>query len=245
METSNLGSTGSPPPEEGHVSKRSAERRVNTLRYSIFGFLLLLVLGVVGYGLLYSTGAGDGSIVEGRDYELVDDAPPAGRLPIRVTEFFSYGCVHCRNFDPLIEDWLARTEDDVRFERAPMSFSPVWALLAQTYLTLELEDALAQNHDRLFRAVHDQQRQFLSAEQLADFVDGRGITRQRFLNTFNSSRVKRRLNEIDALAKAVEVRSVPTLSVAGRYRVGMDGGRKRALEIVDHLVALERAATAP
>ena len=184
----------------------------------------------------------DGSFVEGRDYTLLDDAPVAGRRPIQVTEFFSYGCVHCRNFDPLIDEWLTELPDDVRFERAPMSFSPVWALLAQTYLTLELEDALEQNHNRLFRAIHDQQRQFLSADQLADFVDGRGISKQRFLNTFNSSRVKRRLNEIDQKSRAAKVRSVPTLTVADRYLVGMDGGRKRALEIIDHLVELERAA---
>jgi hypothetical protein len=37
---------------------------------------------------------------------------------------------------------------------------------------------------------------------------------------------------------------VPALVVAERYVVGMRHGRKAALDIVDHLIALERAAGA-
>jgi hypothetical protein len=38
---------------------------------------------------------------------------------------------------------------------------------------------------------------------------------------------------------------VPTLIVAGRYLVGMNEGRKTALDTVDQLIAQERAGATP
>lgn len=222
--------------------KTQTPGRVSLIRNLILGLVGLLVIGVGALGTWYSVGSTDGAFAAGRDWTVMSDAPAAGSGALTVTEFFSYGCIHCRDFDPMIDRWLEDLPADVRFIRAPLSFSPLWGLLAQTYLTLEAEDALDQNHGRLFTAIHDQQRQFLSADQLADFVAGRGISKEQFLSTFNGSRIKRRLNEIDQLARSAQVRSVPTLVVADRYRINMDGGRKRALEIVDHLLALERAA---
>ncbi|MEM1432687.1 MAG: thiol:disulfide interchange protein DsbA/DsbL [Pseudomonadota bacterium] len=226
-------------------SRKASAQRVNTVRNLILGLAAALVAGIAAWGFLYSTGGTSDGFAAGSDWTVIEDAPASGRAPLTVTEFFSYGCVHCRNFDPLIETWREGLPEDASFVRAPVSYSPVWALLAKTYLALELEEALPRNHERLFRAIHDQQRQFLSADQLADFVAGRGITRERFLATFNSSRVQRRLNEIDQLSRRASVRSVPSLIVANRYLVNMDGGRKRALEIANHLLDLERAARNP
>ncbi|MEM6709695.1 MAG: thiol:disulfide interchange protein DsbA/DsbL [Pseudomonadota bacterium] len=219
---------------------------VTLTRNLILAFVALMVVGVGTYGFLYVGGAtGDSAFVAGRDWTELDTptGPTGGPGPHEVVEFFSYGCIHCKNFDPLIERWQEQLPRDVRFERAPVSFSPVWGLLAQAYLTLEIEGALEANHQRLFRAIHDQQRQFLSAEQLADYVEGRGISRERFLDTFNSSRVRRKLAELDKLSRDARVRSVPTLLVANRYLVSMEGGRKRALDIVDHLLERERGQT--
>ena len=78
--------------------------------------------------------------------------------PITVTEFFSYGCIHCKNFEPLIADYIETLPPDVEFRRVPVAFSPAWALLGQSYLALEAVNALEQNHDRIFRAVHDNTR---------------------------------------------------------------------------------------
>lgn len=224
-------------------SKSPSSARAERLRNGIFVFTALMVLVVGGYGLLYSAGVTDGEFAEGTHYELIEDAP---RLrpgaPMVVTEYFSWGCIHCRNFDPLLEEWQTSLASDATFERAPVSFSPMFALLAQTYVTLEQQSALEQNHDRFFRAIHDNRRQFLSVDQLADFVDGNGITKAEFLSAYNSTAVRRRLSEIEAGARRAQVRSVPALVVAGKYRINMDIGRKQALAVADHLLALERAA---
>ena len=50
----------------------------------------------------------------GKDYVPVQPAQP-GDTPgkIEVLEFFSYGCPHCNDFNPLIHAWAAKLPNDV------------------------------------------------------------------------------------------------------------------------------------
>ena len=222
--------------------RRTQERNVNRLRNGIIGFVAAVAVVVLAYGLLYSSGGTEsGEIVEGKHYRLIDD--PLRRRPedpIVVIEFFSYGCIHCRNFEPLVADWQRDLPGDVRFERSPVSFNAAWTLLAQTYFALEAAGALEANHKRLFRAIHDNGRQFFAVNEIADFVDGRGVGRQAFLDAFNSRAVRRRLAEQNGLQRRLEIATTPTMVVAGRYAVTMDAGRRQALNTVDYLIDLER-----
>lgn len=217
------------------------DRQVIRLRNTIIGVVVAVVVLVLGYGTLYSTGVAEGEYAAGTHYEIIEDA--RGRrpgAPIVVQEFFSYGCIHCRNFDPMIEAWQSTLPDGAEFRRTPVAFSPVWTLLARTYFTLDEAGALEDNHERLFRAIHDNGRQFLSAEMVADFVTGHGITREEFLREFDSPAVRTRLRNAELAQRELGIASVPTLVVAEKYRVGMEVGRKTALDVVDHLIALER-----
>ncbi len=219
------------------------ERQVIRTRNAIIGVVVAIVILVLGYGTLYSTGVTEGEYQAGTHYDVIEGAK--GRrpgAPIQVREFFSYGCVHCRNFDPLIEAWQAKLPEDVEFQRTPAAFSPVWALLGQAYITLDEAGALERNHDRMFRAIHDNGRQFLSAEMIADYVDGNGISRAEFLRVFDSPAVRSRVRQAEREQRDLGISAVPTLVVDGKYRIGMQVGRKTALDVVDHIIALERAA---
>ena len=226
------------------AKKGSSDERMKQLRMLIIGFFALIIVIVVGYGALYSTGATEGEYAEGEHYERLDvEVRRRPGAPVEVVEFFSYGCVHCKNFDPLIEDWKEDLDDSVAFRRQPVAFSPIWTLLGRTYITLEEMDILEQNHERIFRAVHDQGRQFLTAEMMAEFVDGNGTDAATFLREFNSPTVRRKAAGMEQAARDLRVNSVPTLIVGGEYQVNMNAGRKLALDIVDHLVAKIRAET--
>ena len=212
------------------------------MRIAILGAAALIVVLVLGYGIIYSTGVGEtGPFVEGQHYWLVEEAPRRRpNDPILVTEFFSYGCIHCRSLEPLLEDWRANLPKDVVFERSPVAFNTDWALLGQTYLALEQAGALARNHGRIFRAIHDHGRQFLSLDEITDFLAGSGISRQRFLDAFRSPEVRRRLAAEDARQRRLGIISVPTLAVADKYVVGSNLSRPQIIEVVDHLIELER-----
>jgi protein dithiol oxidoreductase (disulfide-forming) len=205
-----------------------------------------VVLLVIGYGIVYTTGVTQGEFQAGTHYEIIEGA--ATRRPgepVRVQEFFSYGCVHCRNFDPMIERWKQTLPDGVVFERTPVAFSPAWTLLAQTFYALDEVGALEQNHDRLFRAIHDSGRQFLTTDAMADFVAGQGVSREQFLQALGSASVRRKVGDAEMQQREMRISSVPTLVVAGRYRIGMDVGRKTSLDVADHLIEQELNGQAP
>ena len=224
-------------------SRRNVQtRNVNRVRNGIIGGVAVLVAAVLVYGIVYSTGATDsGEMVAGEHYRLIEN--PLRRRPgepIVVTEFFSYGCIHCWNFEPLVKAWRGDQPDDVRFERSPVSFNPVWANLAQTYVALEEIGALDAHHARIFRAIHENGRQFLTRDQIADFVARRGTNRQGFLDAYDSLAVRRKVAMQDARQRRFAISTTPTMVVAGRYAVPAGIGRRRALDVVDHLISLER-----
>lgn len=226
-----------------HKPQSRKERQVVRTRNTIIGVVVAIVVLVLGYGTLYSTGVTEGDYQAGTHYEIIEGAK--GRrpgAPIQVREFFSYGCVHCRNFDPMIEDWKDSLPEGVEFQRTPAAFSPVWALLGRAYVTLDELGALEQNHERLFRAIHDNGQQFLSAEMIADYVDGHGVSRDEFLREFDSPTVRSRVRQAERDQRALGISAVPTLVVDDKYRIGMEVGRKTALDVVDHIIAIERAA---
>ncbi len=219
-----------------------------TIRNGVIAFAVLIVAGVVGYGLFRSTAIDvSDEFAEGTHYTVIDGtvAPKVG--PIKVTEFFSYGCVHCRNFDPMVNDWLRSAPKDVAFDRNPVSFSPEWGLLAQSYFALQSLNALDDNHQRLFAAIHDNHKQFLTADMVASFVDGHGVTREAFLTAFNSPAIVNATTQAAKRDRALRVNSVPYLTVADHYAINMGDAvpRKKAFDVVDFLVAKIRAERAP
>ena len=72
-------------------------------------FLLLVALG---------SAVAETSYVEGEHYQLIPIPvePQQGKVT-EVVEIFSYGCVHCYNFDPYIEIWKQEKDSKVKFER--------------------------------------------------------------------------------------------------------------------------------
>jgi protein dithiol oxidoreductase (disulfide-forming) len=209
------------------------------MRNLAIGFVAMVVLLIAAGGIYYGTSIGTpGEWAEGTHYRQLPD-PAAGDTtgPITVTEFFSYGCIHCRNFEPMIESWYAGQPDDVELVRVPVAFSSSWRLLSRAYYALEAADALGQNHDRLFRAIHDANREFTSAESLADFVAGRGVERERFLQLMASPSVLRAVRAADEKAGDYRITGVPSLVVHDQYAVNMaNTTRRQALQLVDHLV---------
>ena len=226
------------------VSKAQAARRIQRLRYASVVFVSVVALAIVGYGVYYASAKrSTDAFVEGSDYTLLDNAAPKGaRGPVVVREYFSYVCPHCRNFDPIVQEWLATPHEGVKFERSPVQFNqPGWPVMARTYYALASVGALTENHERIFRAIHDGHEQFPTPESVADFVDGHGVTRDAFLTAYRSADVLRSTNEADARARAARINSVPSLTVGDRYLVMENVQRTQAFAAVDFLVAKVRA----
>ena len=228
------------------MAKKRGTDKVETTRNAIFGVIIAIGVALVGLGIYLSSGlAQNATPTEGEDYALIEKADRI-RIgdPINVYEFFSYGCVHCRNFDPELEEWLVTTDEDVAFSRKPAAFSRTWTLLGQGYLALEQADALEGNHAKLFSAVHDFGKTFRSGQEIADYLDSETLPAAEFMRAFNSPKVRRKLSQAETDSRRYNVQSVPTMIVAGKYTVDMGNGMQRALEVVDYLIGQERTERA-
>jgi thiol:disulfide interchange protein DsbA len=224
-------------------TKKRSDARIARARTAIVALVAVLAIAIVGIGIYYTRGTAPDTFVLGTHFELLEGAPPRDpKRPIVVREFFSYYCVHCRNFDPQVESWRKSKPTDVVFERSPVVFSPIWRTIGQGYYALAATGALTENHPRLFRAIHDNNRQFLTPEALADFIDGHGVSREQFLVTFNSPEVSRAIQAADVRAREQRINSVPSLVVGDRYRVNLDKvPRAQAFDVVDFLIEELRA----
>jgi thiol:disulfide interchange protein DsbA len=212
------------------------------VRMIALGFVVILAVGVIIAGIWYSREPTPDTFVPGEHYAVIENARAhKPGTPITVQEFFSYACEHCRAFDPMIETWRTGQPDDVRFERIPATFSQAWTVLGQSYYALAELGALEANHERLFRAIHDNGRQFLSIEEVADFVDGNGTTRDAFLQAANGTAVRDRLRAAERAQRTLQIGGVPTLVVNGRYVVTMREGRQTALDTIDWLIEQDRS----
>lgn len=228
------------------MAKKRSTDKVETTRNAIFAVIIAIGVALVGLGIYLSSGLSQNAIpTEGEDYLLIENADRIRKGdPIKVYEFFSYGCVYCRNFDPELEEWLDTTGEDIAFSRKPAAFSLTWTLLGQAYLALEQADALEGNHARLFSAVHDFGKTFRSGQEIADYLDNEDLTAAEFMRAFNNPKVRRKLTQAETEGRRYNVQSVPTMVVASKYTVDMSNGMQRALEVVDYLINQERSERA-
>lgn len=188
--------------------------------------------------------------VAGVDYELIEGGaayqPVAGK--IEVAEVFGYTCPHCAHFEPAFSAWKARQAKDVSVVMVAAPFGGRWMPYARAYYAAQRLGVAAQTHAAMFRALHEDGSLPLgdaSAEEIATFYAGRGVDSARFLATFNGPEVAADLQRAYAFIERSGVDGTPSLVVNGKYRI--IGGKTYAdrLNIVDRLIAQERAARRP
>jgi len=188
-----------------------------------------------------------GNYTAGTDYvELGTAQPFAGGSGIEVVEVFGYGCIHCANLQPLVNDWKRSLPRDVDFVYVPAVFGGAWEAWARAYYTAETMGILERSHDAVFEAIHRERVQFRSVDDIAALYTRFGVDQAQFLATMQSFAVDAKIARSAQQVPRWGVDATPTMVVAGKYRVTAprEGGFRAMLDIVDFLVAKERAARA-
>lgn len=162
---------------------------------------------------------------------------------IEVLEFFSYGCPHCNDFNPLVTRWVAKLPKDVAFHRVPITFGrAAWANLSRLYYALEASGDLARLDQAVFDAIHGQHKNLFTEKAVLNWVAGQKVNSAKFRDVFHSFAVETRLARAEQLAKTYKVEGVPQLTVAGRYAVLGQSAKSlpELLAIADALIAKAR-----
>lgn len=166
--------------------------------------------------------------------------PTLGKGQIEVIEFFSYGCPHCANFDPILSKWRAVQQKDVVFHRVPVSFGrPEWASYGRLFLTLSALGLNEKLDAAVFDAIHKERVRLDKEEVRNAWLGKNGVDVKKFNDTWRSFSVDTQAKRAEQTSAAYKVMGVPFLAINGKY--GVEGGDPTGLKAADDVIAKIRA----
>ncbi|TWI06834.1 thiol:disulfide interchange protein DsbA/DsbL [Aerolutibacter ruishenii] len=188
--------------------------------------------------------------VLGTDYVEIAGGQPfqPGTGKIEVAEAFGYTCPHCASFEPVVTAWKAKLPADVNFVPVAAPFGGYWMPYAKAYYTAEGMGLVGKTHDAMFRAIHIERTlpvQGVTDEQIGAFYAKYGADAKAFASTMSSFAVAGKLKRAEQFLVRSGVEGTPTLVINGKYRITGGQGFEDVLRIADHLIAQERATSAP
>lgn len=195
--------------------------------------------------LMVSIAAAD-TFVAGKDYTVINaDAP--SQTPVKVIEFFNYGCPWCAYIDPTVEKWLQHKPHNVEFSRVPLTFESGWDTYAKAYYLAKALKIETKISPLLFTAIHGkddtENNDLSSTAAITDFFVKQGVKPSVVEQAMNnaSPTMALQLQQGANLMKQYGILSIPCFVVGEKYRVGLDQAKspERLMEIVNYLVKLE------
>ncbi|MGV0997915.1 MAG: thiol:disulfide interchange protein DsbA/DsbL [Fluviibacter sp.] len=162
-----------------------------------------------------------GGAIAGQTYAPLASpvAQSGGRL--EVLEFFSYGCPHCNDFSEPFAKWAKQQQaKGVSVRRVPVTFGrPQWVVLGRLYYTIELLKLSALDA-AAFNAIHGQGKMLYDDQAVLQWASSQpGVNAKQFTDTYYSAEVTNLMKKADLMAATYQIDAVPSLVVAGRYRM--------------------------
>ena len=161
---------------------------------------------------------------------------------IVIYEFFWYGCPHCFNLEPTMNQIEADLDKDTVLIKIPVSLRDTWQNHAKAYFALKqmnLDDDL---HDKLFEEIHINAQRLDTKDSLSQFVSNNGYNAKKFEELFDSFGTEIRMNKASRLARKYQINSVPTLVINGKYMTSGSyvSSYDELVDVVNLLVEKER-----
>jgi len=186
------------------------------------------------------------ALEEGKNYTRLKNpqAVNAGDK-IEVLEFFSYGCPHCADLDPVLVQWQKTLPADVVFRRVPVGFGrESWDNLGKAYYTLEALGVEQKLAPEVFAAIHRGNVRLDMPKTFFDWAAGKGLDRKKVEDMFNSFAIAGKMNKANQeAAKTYQVQSVPLVIVDGKFMTASDkvGSHANLPSAINALVAKAKA----
>ena len=161
---------------------------------------------------------------------------------IVIYEFFWYGCPHCFNLEPTMNQIEADLGKDTILVKVPVSLRDSWQNHAKAYFTLKqmnLDDDL---HTKLFEEIHINSQRLDTKDSLSQFVSNNGFNSKKFEELFDSFGTEIRMNKASRLAREYQINSVPTLVINGKYMTSGSyvSSYDELVDVVNLLIEKER-----
>lgn len=182
-------------------------------------FRLILVL----FTITFTTAAcAQARFVEGEHYRIIADSATEQR---EVTEFFSFWCPHCFNFEPLVAEMKKRLDDDVAFTKVHVNFMGFTGRDLQDDVTRAMLLGRAMKREQelntaMFNYIHRQRAAITNMDDIRSIFTVNGVDAAEFdkkITSFTITSMLRKNNKtIDTYRKHVS--GVPNFIVNGKYQ---------------------------
>jgi len=161
---------------------------------------------------------------------------------IVIYEFFWYGCPHCYNIEPTMDNIEANLDKDTILIKVPVALRDSWELHAKAYYALQqmkLDDNL---HEKVFAEIHVNSNRLDTKEKLGNFIREEGYDADKFLSILDSFGTEIRVKKASRLANQYQIKSVPALIINGKYKTSGSyvSSYEELYDVVQLLVDKER-----
>jgi protein dithiol oxidoreductase (disulfide-forming) len=159
-----------------------------------------------------------------------------------IYEFFWYGCPHCYNLEPTINNIESNLDKDTILIKVPVALRDSWELHAKVYYALQqmkLDDNL---HEKVFAEIHVNSNRLDTKEKLGNFIREEGYDADKFLSILDSFGTEIRVKKASRLANQYQIKSVPALIINGKYKTSGSyvSSYEELYDVVQLLVDKER-----
>ena len=208
-------------------------------RFNLIRGGLALLVGLVFSATVATGFAQEEQFIEGGHYELLDEVQPVQTGDkIEVVEMFWYRCPHCYKLEPFLVEWQKNIPENAEYVPIPALLNKRWEFHARAYYVFEALGVVDQLHGKFFDAIHAQNRDINSVEQLASWAQENGVDSKSIVDTFNSFAVENKINFANVMSRKYGITGVPAIIVDGRYRttVSLAGGHDKLIEVINFLI---------
>ncbi|MGI2260612.1 thiol:disulfide interchange protein DsbA/DsbL [Shewanella sp. GXUN23E] len=160
---------------------------------------------------------------EGVHYKVINPGP--GSAKPEITEFFSFYCGHCFNFQKTVVPTIKQTlPEGVTFDQAHVEFigGPMGEQMSRAYAIAKQLGVLDKVEPALFSAIHEKRQRFTSADDIRDVFIANGVSGKDFDAAANSFMVNSQVAKMRKDTKNAGIQGVPSLIVNDKYLVMTD-----------------------
>ncbi len=162
---------------------------------------------------------------------------------VEVLEFFWYGCPHCHELEPFLNEWEKAKGKTILFKRIPVAFRSDLVVHQKLFYALEVLGQLPQLHGKVFKTIQTERNRLLDFESQLAFVQRFGVDAKLFTEAFNSFGVASKCMQATQLVKSYQIDGVPAMGVDGVYTTSASiagGSYSSMLKVVDQLIDLQQ-----
>lgn len=221
------------------MNRNKEASMINRREFSTNVLAVGLSLGLAG-----GAARAQGAPAEGQQYvRLSQPQPVLTPGKIEVIEFFWYGCPHCNEFEPMLEDWVKKLPPDVAFRRVPVAFrDEPFTAHQKIFYALDALGLVDSMQLKVFNAIHRERKRLDKPAEIAEFAQKNGIDPKKFMDVYNSFAVQTKTRQARTLTEAYKIDGVPALGINGQYYTSgsLAGSLRGSLQVADFLIQKSR-----